>query len=74
VVVCGGDEIQFCTRLARQLLEAYFPAYQGNGTLPAPLLEWAKKRQAAEPWQIETAETRLEVRLFAEPNRATPSC
>jgi DNA-binding CsgD family transcriptional regulator len=67
VVVCGGKEIQFCTRLARQLLDAYFPAYDGNGTLPVPLLEWATKRQAGAPWQIETAETRLEVRLFAEP-------
>ena len=67
VVVCGGNEIQFCTRLARQLLDAYFPIYDGNGTLPAPLLEWATKREAGAPWHIETAETRLEVRLFAEP-------
>ena len=67
VVVCGGNEIQFCTRLARQLLEAYFPAYQVNGTLPAPILDWVKQRQAGAPWQIETEETRLEVRLFAEP-------
>lgn len=68
VVVCGGDEIQFCTRLARQLLASYFPTYNSKGTLPAPILEWVKKGDATAPWEIETAETRLEVRLFAEPN------
>jgi DNA-binding response OmpR family regulator/DNA-binding CsgD family transcriptional regulator len=67
VVVCGGDEIQFCTRLARQLLDSYFPTHRRNGTLPARLLDWVKKREAGAPLQIEAAETRLDVRLFAEP-------
>jgi DNA-binding NarL/FixJ family response regulator len=67
VVVCGDNEIQFCTRLARRLLDAYFPTHHRNGTLPRPLVDWVKKGDLAAPWKIETEETRLEVRLFAEP-------
>jgi DNA-binding response OmpR family regulator/DNA-binding CsgD family transcriptional regulator len=67
LVVFEENRIQFCTRLARRLLKRYFPSLENGGLLPAPLVVWSKSGQANEPWRKELDETRLEVRLFAEP-------
>lgn len=36
--------------------------------MPEPLVAWAANGSAGEPWSCDLAETRLEVRLFAEPH------
>ena len=65
LVVDAGGGVEFCTRLARRLLERYFPAYPETGVLPAPLLHWLSQRLTAGTWKIEQEEGRLEVQLFA---------
>ncbi len=67
IIVFEKSRIEFCTRLARRLLERYFPAHRSDATLPPTLAEWAVGGHAHEPWCAEQAETRLEARLFAEP-------
>ncbi len=67
LIVFERDQIQFCTRLARRLLERYFPSMKNEAALPAPLVDWSENGQAKETWRIDLAETRLEVRIFAEP-------
>ncbi len=66
LVVFDRNRIHFCTRLARRLLDRYFPSAKTEDMLPAPLEEWTANGQAGEPWQKEIGETRLEVRMFAE--------
>jgi DNA-binding response OmpR family regulator/DNA-binding CsgD family transcriptional regulator len=66
LVVSEGNQIQFCTRLARRLLDRYFPAMEKGAFLPAPLVDWSRNGEANEPWSKELEETRLEVRMFAE--------
>lgn len=70
LVVRGRDEAQFCTRLARRLLDRYFPdADAPPGRLPASLADWAAGagEGANQPWHTERNGARLEVRRFAEP-------
>lgn len=65
LVVAERGGIEFCTRLARHLLERYFPGHPEPGTLPAPLAQWLARGRAAGSWRVERAESRLEVQLFA---------
>ena len=67
LIVCQRDQIQFCTRLARRLLDRYFVDWKSAALLPSALVEWSTAGEAKEPWQMELAETRLEARMFAEP-------
>ena len=71
LVVNQGNEIQFCTRLARQLLGRHFPEHFGTETLPAPLAAWISSRQGQEPWQQDGKNTTLHARLFTEGASAT---
>lgn len=66
LVVFQNDQIQFCTRLARRLLDRYFPSEENDVALPAPLVDWTKNGRTHEPWHKDLEQTRLEVRLFAE--------
>lgn len=74
IIVFEKSRIEFCTRLARRLLERYFPAHRSDTTLPLPLANWAASGSAGEPWHAEQAETRLEARLFAEPTQHRGDC
>ena len=65
LVVEAGGGVEFCTRLARRLLERYFPDDPEPGRLPAPLAGWLAGRPTASTWQVEGEEGRLEVQLFA---------
>jgi DNA-binding response OmpR family regulator/DNA-binding CsgD family transcriptional regulator len=67
LVVSERDKIQFCTRLARRLLKRYFPSAKDEALLPPPLVDWSSNGEAKDPWHAELKETRLEVRMFAEP-------
>lgn len=66
LIVCGGDQIQFCTRLARRLLERHFPGHGNPATLPPVLVDWAAGGHSAAPWQSATKDVCFEARLFAE--------
>jgi DNA-binding NarL/FixJ family response regulator len=66
LVVFDRDQIQFCTRLARRLLDRYFPSSAKANLLPPALVEWSVNGHGKEPWQKELGETRLQVRMFAE--------
>ena len=65
LLVDAGGRLEFCTRLARRLLERYFPAHPDPGTLPAPLGGWLSLEGAASTWQVEGEDGRLEAQLFA---------
>ena len=65
VVVAGDGEIEFCTGLARRLLEGYFPGHTDLDTLPAPLVRWLAGSPAAASWRLELSESQLRVQLFA---------
>ena len=67
LIVCERNRIEFCTRLARRLLERYFPDAQGGAVLPDPLVAWSANGSAKGSWSRGLAETRLEVRMFSEP-------
>ena len=71
LIMADHGEIQFCTRLARRLLEHYFPDHADPATLPLVLVHWAAAGRPAGPWRIERAESRLEVQLFAPGEPAT---
>lgn len=66
LVVFDRNQIQFCTRLARRLLDRYFPSNGDNNLLPPPLVEWSLNGINKSPWQKELDQTRLQVRMFAE--------
>jgi DNA-binding NarL/FixJ family response regulator len=66
LIVHRRDEVQFCTRLARRLLERYFPDHHDPDALPAALADWAEGGNARIPWLREAKDTRLQARLFAE--------
>lgn len=67
MIVCERDRIQFCTRLARRLLDRYFPALKDEAILPEALASWFAHNAVNDAWQGALDETRLEVRIFAEP-------
>src|SRR2546423_8670063 len=71
LIVFERDQIQFCTRLARRLLDRYFPSSDKTNLLPPPLADWPINGRGKEPWQKELEETRLEVRMFAETKPGT---
>src|SRR2546421_109997 len=71
LIVFERDQIQFCTRLARRLLDRYFPSSDKTNLLPPPLVDWSINGRGKEPWQKELEETRLEVRMFAETKPGT---
>lgn len=55
-------------RPATSSCRSRFPAHNNReAVLPTPLLDWSTNGHAREPWQAELAETRLEARIFAEP-------
>ena len=66
LVVRQRDEIQFCTRLARQLIDRYFPGEVDGRRLPRALAQWADGGTASRSWHADSENARLEVRLFAE--------
>ena len=66
LIVGGGNQIQFCTRLARRFLERYFSDHDGLSTLPAALVRWAGGERAAQPWRLTTGDACLEARLFSD--------
>ena len=59
----GG--VEFCTRLARRLLERYFPEHRGTGVLPPAMSAWLTAGLTTGPWRVEQTENWLEVRIFA---------
>lgn len=61
LVVDAGGAVGFCTRLARRLLERYFPNPAPAGGLPEPLAHWLAQDPAAHAWRVDHAEGRLEV-------------
>lgn len=65
IVVYQDGEIQFCTRLARLLLQRYFPAHKETDTLPSTLLAWATGGADSDMWRSEGQEAWLEIQLFA---------
>ena len=69
LIVRDHDQILFCTRLARRLLDRYFPSGSHTNRLPPPLVEWSMNGQTREPWTKEMEETRLQARMFAETER-----
>ena len=66
LIVTEGEHIQFCTRLARQILERHFPAHTDQETLPEELSAWILEGTSRRPWRVETHHCRLEIHLFAE--------
>ena len=64
LLVDDGGQIEFCTRLARRLLDRYFPNTVGPDTLPEPLARWLANGPSGGRWQTELAESRLEAQLF----------
>ena len=66
LIIRDRNQIQFCTRLARRLLDRYFAASRETGVLPEELEQWSTNGHATEPWTKELDETRLHARLFSE--------
>jgi DNA-binding response OmpR family regulator/DNA-binding CsgD family transcriptional regulator len=66
LIVRDRSKIQFCTRLARRLLDRYFPDARGEGVLPEALVQWSANGHSTEPWTTQQDETRLQARMFAE--------
>lgn len=64
LVVDAAGMVGFCTRLARRLLDRYFPDHRETDTLPESLARWIATGLAANTWQVEREESRLEARLF----------
>ena len=69
LVVRDSDSIEFCTCLARRLLERYFPEATFPDQLPAPLARWAVS-PGGEPWSAEFNGAQLRARRFAESSAA----
>ncbi len=68
LVVHGTGEIQFGSRLARELLARHFPAAPLD-RLPPPMAAWAAAA-GAESWRTTTGAATLEARLFRQPGDA----
>ena len=66
LVVSGREEIQFCTRLARQILDRFFPDHADSLSLPPALVDWAAGGVATGAWRQGQGDLRLEARLFSE--------
>ncbi len=64
LVVDADGAIWFCTRLARRLLERYFPNHLKADALPEPLAQWLAQGTTVKAWQVEREDSRLEARLF----------
>lgn len=73
LVVRDREKVQFCTRLARRLLERYFPDDPAPERLPAPLTGWMASGKEG-PWRTEQEGTRLQVRRFCEPGMEVNEC
>lgn len=69
LVVRDGGGIEFCTALARRLLERYFPEARSPDRLPAPLAGWVADA-GGEPWSAVCNGARLRARRFAEAGAA----
>ena len=66
LIVRDRNQIQFCTRLARRLLDRYFPESRTVNVLPDSLAQWSANGHSTEPWTTQLEETRLQARMFAE--------
>src|SRR5690606_1126840 len=70
VAVVGPDgAVQFCTTLARALLDRWFGTETAPGGLPEGLRVWIAQgwaRAAAAPMRVATAQGELTVRLLAD--------
>ena len=66
LIIRDRKQIQFCTRLAKRLLDRYFSPSRESGVLPDELVQWSMNGHAAEPWTKQLDETRLHARMFAE--------
>ena len=64
LVVDPAGGVEFCTRLARRMLERFFPCHADPGTLPPPLVDWLALGRADEPWRTEGGENWLEAQLY----------
>ncbi len=64
LVVDQDGNVELCTRLARRLLERYFPGHQDAVVLPPPLNQWLGGGPQTGQWMIELTESRLEVQRF----------
>lgn len=69
VIVAGRDHgIQFCTKLAWNLIERYFTA-KAITVLPPDLAAWVEAGPTGDPFVCERAGSRLTVRRFSENGR-----
>ena len=66
LIIDQKNQIQFCTRLARRLIERYFPEHPVSATLPARLADWISRRPNNGPWRHDTKDATLQARLFTE--------
>lgn len=64
LIVRHGDHIEFCTRMARRIIERHFPGHADPAVLPAALAAWAAGESRSASWRQDTPEARLEARLF----------
>ncbi len=64
VVVDAQGKVGFCTLLARQLMERYFPGHADPEALPEPLAQWLAGDGASTPWCREESDRRLDVHRF----------
>ena len=65
LVVDLGGNVELCTRLARRLLERYFPGHRDATTLPPPLTQWLGSSPQVGHSIVELAGCRLEVQQFS---------
>lgn len=70
IIALRDNSIQFCTKLAWNLVERYFGP-KVLTRLPAPLAEWME-RGGSEPFKIEVPGSRLAVRRFSEGGTSGP--
>ena len=73
LVVDAGGSVGFCTGLARQYLDRYFPGHTDPGTLPEPLACWLMGDAAAAPWRGEEPDRCLEAHRFASNQPGAPA-
>ena len=71
LVVDATGNVEFCTRLARRLIERYLPGHANPETLPVPLVQWLARGMEVDPWLAERPEGRLEIQPFGSARSGT---
>ena len=66
LIVRDRNQIQFCTRLARRLLDRYFVESREDAVLPPELVTWSSNGHSREAWTKQLDDTQLQARMFAE--------